>query len=91
MQDIDKLVTLDNAVDWANSEKPEELLLSLLGIPPWNPDADVLVTRLGDALELELEAASEEHDGQPSHYEEMQDYMGGDDWDHGQYDDGGEW
>lgn len=30
-------------------------------------------------------------DGQPTHYEEMQDYMGGDDWDHGQYDDGGEW
>jgi hypothetical protein len=27
-----------------------------------------------------------EDDGQPSDYEEMQDYMGGDDWDHGQYD-----
>jgi len=26
-------------------------------------------------------------DGQPSEYEEWQDYMGGDDWDHGQYDD----
>lgn len=25
-------------------------------------------------------------DGQPSEYEEWQDYMGGDDWDHGQYD-----
>ena len=25
-------------------------------------------------------------DGQPSEYEEYQDYMGGDDWDHGQYD-----
>ena len=25
-------------------------------------------------------------DGQPDHYTEMQDYMGGDDWDHGQYD-----
>jgi hypothetical protein len=25
-------------------------------------------------------------DGQPSEYTEWQDYMGGDDWDHGQYD-----
>lgn len=28
-----------------------------------------------------------EDDGQPSEYDEWQDYMGGDDWDHGQYDD----
>ena len=27
-----------------------------------------------------------EDDGQPSEYEEWQDYMGGDDWDQGQYD-----
>ena len=27
-----------------------------------------------------------EHDGQPDEYTEWQDYMGGDDWDHGQYD-----
>ena len=26
-----------------------------------------------------------EDDGQPSEYDEWQDYMGGDDWDHGQY------
>lgn len=25
-------------------------------------------------------------DGQPSEYDEWQDYYGGDDWDHGQYD-----
>ena len=31
----------------------------------------------------------EEDDGQPSEYDEWQDYMGGDDWDHGQYDDCG--
>jgi hypothetical protein len=29
-------------------------------------------------------------DGQPDEYTEWQDYMGGDDWDHGQFD-GGEW
>ena len=27
-----------------------------------------------------------EDDGQPSEYDEWQDYMGGDDWDQGQYD-----
>lgn len=30
-----------------------------------------------------------EFDGQPDEYTEWQDYMGGDDWDHGQFD--GEW
>ena len=29
----------------------------------------------------------DDHDGQPDEYTEWQDYMGGDDWDHGQYDD----
>jgi hypothetical protein len=28
-----------------------------------------------------------EDDGQPDEYTEWQDYMGGDDWDHGQFDD----
>ena len=28
-----------------------------------------------------------EDDGQPSEYDEWQDVYGGDDWDHGQYDD----
>ena len=28
----------------------------------------------------------EEYDGQPDEYTEWQDYMGGDDWDHGQFD-----
>ncbi len=27
-------------------------------------------------------------DGQPDEYTEWQDYMGGDDWDHGQYEEG---
>ena len=30
-----------------------------------------------------------EDDGQPSEYDEWQDFMGGDDWDHGQYDECG--
>jgi len=37
------------------------------------------------------EDCSDEDEGQPTEYEEWQDYMGGDDWDHGQYDNGGEW
>ena len=41
---------------------------------------DAVVTREDD---------DPEDDGQPSEYEEWQDYMGGDDWDHGQYDDCG--
>lgn len=30
-----------------------------------------------------------EEDGQPTEYEEWQDFMGGDDWDHGQFDEMG--
>ena len=41
---------------------------------------DAVVTREDD---------DPEDDGQPSEYDEWQDYMGGDDWDHGQYDDCG--
>jgi hypothetical protein len=41
---------------------------------------------IGDA---DTEYDIEYDDGQPSEYEEWQDYMGGDDWDHGQYDDCG--
>ena len=29
---------------------------------------------------------AQEDDGQPTEYDEWQDYFGGDDWDHGQYD-----
>ena len=39
--------------------------------------------------EIDIEVVDEdayEDDGQPSEYEEWQDYMGGDDWDQGQYD-----
>ena len=41
---------------------------------------------IGDA---DTEYDIEYDDGQPSEYDEWQDYMGGDDWDHGQYDDCG--
>lgn len=32
------------------------------------------------------EDGDEDYDGQPDEYTEWQDYMGGDDWDNGQYD-----
>jgi len=46
---------------------------------------------VGDAeTEYDIEYDDEpEDDGQPTEYEEWQDYMGGDDWDFGQYDEGG--
>lgn len=34
----------------------------------------------------ELYDYDDDDDGQPSEYEEWQDFYGGDDWDHGQYD-----
>jgi hypothetical protein len=36
--------------------------------------------------EEEEESNEDSDDGQPSEYAEWQDYLGGDDWDHGQYD-----
>ena len=49
--------------------------------------------REDDEFEFDLDMDPEDdydydddYDGQPSDYEEWQDYMGGDDWDHGQYD-----
>ncbi len=52
-------------------------------------EVDGLLDLNDDAPELEPCDSSGwplDDDGQPSHYEEMQDYYGGDDWDHGQYD-----
>ena len=50
---------------------------------PYNPQHVV------DGVVVEDVDDEPEDDGQPSEYEEWQDYMGGDDWDHGQYDDCG--
>ena len=49
---------------------------------PYNPQHVV------DGVVVE-DADDYEDDGQPDEYTEWQDYMGGDDWDHGQYDDCG--
>lgn len=39
-----------------------------------------------EALYFDFEDDTDGDDGQPDEYTEWQDYMGGDDWDHGQYD-----
>jgi len=39
-----------------------------------------------DAFNEMLDEFNGEDDGQPSEYDEWQDYMGGDDWDYGQCD-----
>jgi hypothetical protein len=49
---------------------------------PWD-DLDDCDTN--DSIEIEIEDECED-DGQPTEYEEWQDYNGGDDWDQGQYD-----
>ena len=54
---------------------------------PEDPEHDPI----GDAetdYDIEFEK-DDEDDGQPSEHEEWQDYMGGDDWDFGEYDQGG--
>lgn len=40
----------------------------------------------GDFCPICDQEVDDEHDGQPDEYTEWQDYMGGDDWDQGQYD-----
>ena len=43
----------------------------------------------GDECDDEVDPSGgyeDDYDGQPSEYDEWQDYMGGDDWDHGQCD-----
>ena len=41
---------------------------------------------LSDEDDGELAYGADEYDGQPDEYTEWQDVYGGDDWDHGQYD-----
>ena len=50
---------------------------------------DSIVIEIEDSRDLYEEIADNElyeDDGQPTEYEEWQDVYGGDDWDHGQYD-----
>ena len=65
-------------------EHHEEINDGANGYDPEDPEHDPI----GDAeTEYDIEFDDEDGDGQPSEYDEWQDYMGGDDWDQGQYDD----
>ena len=75
--------------DESYSEDEQQRILSAsLGTDPaWCPrhdEFDEFVDYLG--LYDEEDEYDEEDDGQPSEYDEWQDYMYGDDWDHCQYD-----
>jgi len=62
----------------------------MYGYPQWIVVQDQLTKEIHkipyDSDEYEEFASEEEDDGQPDEYTEWQDYMGGDDWDHGQCD-----
>ena len=47
-------------------------------------DIEALVREADESEDLTLDF--EDYDGQPSEYDEWQDFYGGDDWDQGQYD-----
>ena len=90
-----KMADLDMDIREAiqRGENPSEIARRLNIPTAWVQD--IAEEYIGDEnLEIELtDADSEddlvyEHDGQPDEYTEWQDYMGGDDWDHGQYDEG---
>ena len=62
---------------------PYDALLTMLNGDDW--PIDLHHDYRDEVIEDEYDIM--EDDGQPSEYDEWQDYMGGDDWDHGQYDD----
>ena len=60
---------------------PEDEEFQLSAPENWDGDED----SLGELSTFDG-GEYDEYDGQPDEYTEWQDYMGGDDWDHGQYD-----
>lgn len=84
-------------MDISNENEFELLIVELLNEAAVIESVNKIAERLGipvsqvtDVLSRykEIAYASEEDDGQPSEYTEWQDYMGGDDWDQGQYEEG---
>lgn len=79
-----------------NGEHPSDIARRLNIPTAWVQDIadeylgeENLDIELDDAdLEDDEDDQDGEYDGQPDEYTEWQDYMGGDDWDHGQYDNG---
>jgi len=77
-----------DAREWSSEPDPAGVQLEIRPVKVADPE-DPEHDPIGDAeTEYDIEF-DDEPDGQPSEYDEWQDYMGGDDWDQGQYDDFG--
>lgn len=70
-----------DAVEVDNLERARELQGDLDDL-----EAELNALQGEEEFDIDLEE-DYEYDGQPTLYEEFQDLYGGDDWDHGQYDD----
>lgn len=57
-----------------------------MGAPEIADILNIPLSQVEAVISQYLSDAKDSDDGQPTEYEEWQDYMGGDDWDHGQYD-----
>ena len=75
-------IELDDMLSTMESVDGVEKNFDLQPPADWD-DLDEATTN--DSIEIEIEDEYED-DGQPSEYDEWQDFNGGDDWDHGQYD-----
>lgn len=90
MSDLD--LDIRDAID--SGEHPSEIAKRLNVPTAWVQDIAEEMNgpegpEFDENLDIELEDSYEDdgsNDGQPDEYTEWQDYLGGDDWDHGQYD-----
>ena len=68
---------------------PWEQLCELINVDYYNKylisDEEIFTIDLDEIVGENYCQDDEENDGQPDEYTEWQDYMGGDDYDHGQY------
>jgi hypothetical protein len=81
----DVVMTVNGAgvVQEVRNQGGETVYLICLGDEGFGSSSDVFTE---DEFDLMDDSECEDdYDGQPDEYTEWQDYMGGDDWDHGQY------
>jgi hypothetical protein len=81
---------LDGELDAANAElaevAAEEATHDEDGNYIWSDEALAFEDEMDNLYDDDEDDEDYEDDGQPTMYEEYQDLYGGDDWDHGQYD-----
>tara|TARA_Y100000310_G_C20147063_1_gene562964 strand:+ start:55 stop:339 length:285 start_codon:yes stop_codon:yes gene_type:complete len=72
----------ENRIEAARQRENE-----LLSASDFGPEIEIEIVEDDEHGDSRFESDEyDEDDGQPDEYTEWQDYMGGDDWDHGQYD-----